>query len=623
MGLIRRRTAVLLSATVLAGAALVVEPAAVRDLRFGDGARQVTIGAVRTSLWSAALAQADTMVLENVTVTLGPVTYTAPRIEFTGVTSTRAEIEALVDKTSSEPLAARLARVSARQVSIPEIRSEQAGALRAASVQKNTILSGVSQGRVAEVTIEGGAGESETPEGKIRYIQGRMTTTDLDVAGIARVVLERAATNAEPMRKLGGTFSMDGMQFSGPDGVEVKIGRAAGRDFYARPTADSWAGLFSLIPAMAEAGKPSEQDSARLVASMADFMGAFDYGAMEISGISVTPPAKAGANASGRVARIAYTGSVGGLTPDARLEGLEITSPEGTARIGTIAFTGFSFQSTAEGLKALKGKRMEDLDPESLRRLMPTIGTIRFSGLDFDLPNEAKAGAKGTKPERVRFTLKDLEFTADKPLNGVPTNLRVGLQNFAMPIDPNTQEEGLKDLASLGYKQLDLSFTTAANWNEAGNELVIREVSTRIPEMGAISLKGVIGNVTKDVFNADSAIATVALVGATAKNLDLTVENGGLFERFLTRESKKQSKTPEALRRELGTAAAVMVPALLGNSAQAKTLGQAVARFVAKPGRLSISAKTKSSAGLGFTDVMMLGEPVEILDKLDISAKAE
>jgi hypothetical protein len=626
MGLIRRRTAVLLSATVLGGAALMVEPAALRDLRFGDGPHRVTIGAIRTPLWSAAFAQADTLVLENVTVTLGPVTYTAPRIEFTGVTSTRAEVEALVDKGSTEPLAARLARINARQVTIPEIRSEQqAGAMRAESVQKNTVLSGIAQGRVAEVTVEGGAGESGTPEGRVRYVQGRMTTTDLDVAGIARVILERAASPAEPMRKLGGTFSLDGMQFSGPDGVEVKVGRAAGRDFYARPIADSWAGLFSLIPAMAEAGKPSAQDSGRLVASLADFMGAFDYGSVEINGITVTPPATAGANAAGRIARIAYTGSVGGLTPDARLEGLEITSPAGTARIGTIAFTGFSFGSTAEGLKALKSGRIEDLDPEALRRLMPTIGTVRFSGLDFDLPNEAKEGKpeKGQKAERVRFTLKDLELTADKPLNGVPTNLRLGLQNLAMPIDPATQDEGLKDLASLGYKQLDLSFTTAANWNEAGNELVIREVSTRIPDMGAISLKGVIGNVTKDVFNADTAIATVALLGAAAKNLDLTIENGGLFERFLNRESKKQSKTPEALRRELGTAVAVMVPALLGNSGQAKTIGQAVARFVAKPGRLSISAKTKSSAGLGFTDVMMLGEPVEILDKLDISAKSE
>jgi hypothetical protein len=628
MGLIRRRAAVFLSATMLGGAALLVEPAAMRDLQFGDSVNRIAVGAVRTSLWSAALAQSDTVVLENVTITLGPMAYTMPRIEFSGVTSTRAEIEAIVDKASTEPLADRLARINARQITIPEIRSEQQmGAARAVSVQRNTVLSGVNQGRVAEATVEGAAGESEAPEGKVRYVQGRMTTTDLDVAGIAQVVLERAASPTEPMRKLGGAFSMDGMQFSGPDGVEIKVGRASGRDFYARPITDSWAGLFSLIPAMAEAGKPSEQDSARLIASMAEFLGASDYGFAEVNDISVTPPAKAGANASGRIARIAYTGSVGGATPDARLEGLEIRSPEGTARIGTIAFTGFSFQSTLEGMRALKGTRIEDLDPETLRKLVPTIGTIRFSGLDFDVPNEAKDKAKGAdrsaKPERVRFTLKDLEVTADKPLNGVPTNLRIGLQSFAMPIAPDTQEEGLKDLAALGYKSLDLSFTTAASWNEAGNELVIREVSTRIPEMGSVSLKGVLGNVTKDVFHADTAIATVALVGATAKTVDVTIENGGLFERFLARESKKQSKTSEALRRELGAAAALVVPALLGNSDQAKTIGQAVARFVAKPGRLSISARTKNAAGLGFTDVMMLSEPAEILGKLDLSAKAE
>ncbi len=154
MGLIRRRTAVFLSATMFGGAALLVEPAAMRDLQFGDGANRIAVGAVRTSLWSAALAQSDTVVLENVTITLGPMAYTMPRIEFSGVTSTRAEIEAIVDKASTEPLADRLARINARQVTIPEIRSEQQmGGARTVSVQRNTVLSGVNQGRVAEITV--------------------------------------------------------------------------------------------------------------------------------------------------------------------------------------------------------------------------------------------------------------------------------------------------------------------------------------------------------------------------------------------------------------------------------------------------------------------------------------
>jgi hypothetical protein len=115
----------------------------------------------------------------------------------------------------------------------------------------------------------------------------------------------------------------------------------------------------------------------------------------------------------------------------------------------------------------------------------------------------------------------------------------------------------------------------------------------------------------------------VALVGATARNIDLTIENEGLFERLIAREAEKQKRPPEDLRREYGMAAAVGVPATLGNTASAKAIGQAVARFIAKPGRLNISMRTKDPAGLGIADLMSATEPAALLDKLDITATAE
>jgi hypothetical protein len=103
MGLIRRRSAVLLTATILAGAAFTIEPAVMRDLTVNAAGGRLSVGAVRTSLIGAALAQSDTVTLDNVVLTLGPVTYKAKRVEFTGVTSSRADIEALFDKASTEP----------------------------------------------------------------------------------------------------------------------------------------------------------------------------------------------------------------------------------------------------------------------------------------------------------------------------------------------------------------------------------------------------------------------------------------------------------------------------------------------------------------------------------------
>jgi hypothetical protein len=141
--------------------------------------------------------------------------------------------------------------------------------------------------------------------------------------------------------------------------------------------------------------------------------------------------------------------------------------------------------------------------------------------------------------------------------------------------------------------------------------------------MGNATLRGVLGNLTKDVFSPDSTVALVALVGATAKSLDLTVENQGLFERALAEAARKQGKAPDDLRREYGMAAAVAVPAMLGGSPAARNLGQAVARFIAKPGRLRISARSKEATGLGVSDMALLGNPSAIFDKLDVTATVE
>jgi hypothetical protein len=243
-----------------------------------------------------------------------------------------------------------------------------------------------------------------------------------------------------------------------------------------------------------------------------------------------------------------------------------------------------------------------------------------MSDIDFDVPNEA---SENPKPENIRFAVSDLEVTADKPLNGIPTNLRIGLKGFRMAIPPDTKEDGFRELAALGYRNLDMSWLTAASWNEPGSELVLRELSVSGAQMGSASLRGTIGGVTKDVFDPDSAVALVALFGATVKNAQLTVENGGLFEKLLDQEARKQKKSVDDLRKEFGIAAAVAIPAMLGNSGAAKTIGQTVARFVAKPGKLMISARTKDPAGLGIGDLGSIGEPGAILDKLEVTATAE
>jgi hypothetical protein len=133
----------------------------------------------------------------------------------------------------------------------------------------------------------------------------------------------------------------------------------------------------------------------------------------------------------------------------------------------------------------------------------------------------------------------------------------------------------------------------------------------------------VLGSVSKDVFSPDAALASVALIGATAKSLDVLVENRGLFERLISRDAAQKGKSPDEVRREYGMGAAIVVPVMLGGGAAAKAVGQAVARFVAKPGRLAVQIKAKDAAGLGVADFAGNPDPTTILDKVDVTATAE
>ena len=622
----RIRLALIAAASALAvGASGVGAPTWTNvDVPLG-AADSIRVGAIQPGpgLWGAAFAAAGTVTLNDVTIDLSGVTYSFPAAAFTGLNVSQSDLAALFDKNATEPLSARLARLSAKEFTIPELTvSQRVGPESRKTVYRDVNARDIVNGRIASLTTATATVEvTGRPTGPVTGTLGRFTLNDFDSVQAARLYDAKADAQPTAMTRIYGAFALEDMVLNDAKGPQVRVARIAGKDFSARPTKESWSETMALLGANADKmDKAPPVDRARIVSSLADLLGAFQIGSMEATGLEVCD-ANAKEQGGGRIARIAYTGASGEKPTDLRVEDLEIAADNGRVRIGLIGFTGFSFQSTLDGLKILSDKPLKDIDPADMRALVPTVGTMRFSGLDFDVPNTRET--KEPKPENIRFTVKDIEVTADKPVNGVPTDLRMAVRNMVFPVPPDTSENGLKDLAAMGYKVLDLSLLTAASWNEPGNELVVREVSLSGADMGSATLRGVLGSVSKDVFNSDSTVALVALVGATAKTLDLTIENKGLFERAMAEAAKKQKRTPDDLRREYGMAAAVAVPAILGSSPSARNLGQAIARFVAKPGRLFISAKTKDPVGLGIADVAAIGEPAAILDKLDVTATAE
>ena len=178
-------------------------------------------------------------------------------------------------------------------------------------------------------------------------------------------------------------------------------------------------------------------------------------------------------------------------------------------------------------------------------------------------------------------------------------------------------------MIAMGIRSLDLSAKLDLAWEAAKNEIAIRTLSFGSAGLAQIEASGTLGNVTKDLFASDLALAQVAALGATARNLQVKLQNFGLVEKLIENEARKSKRKVEDVRQQCTMVARLGVAAILGPSDGAKSVAAAASRFVAKPGTLTVAASARSAAGLGLADIITMTEPTEIFEKIDLKADAQ
>jgi hypothetical protein len=644
-------------------------------------------GPSRALAQEAASAVQD-VTLQDVALPFGSTVLRAPRITVSGTRLSKDDLLAILKPDSPEPWAARLARLDAASLTIPELRSEHAGpgAARQTIVYRDVAARDVRGGRAAELSASGAAitmaGGSETGSGTY----GRIGATDLDLAALARLYAV-PGDGKGPVQRVYATVSIADVVYTDDRGTTVKLARIDGRDLGGRQIPGGWTGALAAFSGV-DLDKADPAQRARITGAAADLVEAAHVGALEATGLSLSET-KGREPLLVEVGRMAYANPVtepgrdAPTTPAANAATSAAMSFEDVAfaqgglrsRIGRLSLTGFSLAPTVATLRRLANPDAKPSD-EELRRLTPVLGTLAMQDISLDLPadevaaarNSAtkeaapkesapkdsapkdsardtpketrresaadplaeaarrgaapapKASAKAASP--VHLTLRNAAITFGPPQDGVPTASRISLTGLILPASTVAGVPGLGSLAAYGYQDLDLNLVADTAWDEAKRELALREISVSGKDMGTLRLAGTLGGISPAMFDRDAAVSGLALLSATAKAVDLTIENTGLFERFISAQSKVLSLKPDELRQEYVTASVFGVPVILGNSPAAKAIGAAMGQFVTKPGRLSVSAKAKDGAGLGVADFSTAASPAALLDKLDVDAKA-
>ncbi len=579
-------------------------------------------------------AVAADRVLSGLSWQIGPFRLDIPQMEVVGTALGEAELRAILTTMPANGLlSGSLARLEADRVIIPEARLTQvSGAGAQTNIYSGIVLEGVRAGIIATMTVGATTGSFSDPQyGDMAYTVAKAGGEAIDLPHIARVLTERAAGPGEPLKPLFASLSYSDYRIRLPNGAgEIAIARLANRDARARPGAEPLAAVIADVMALPQddadrngadgTGRP-EAEELRTIARALRLFDDLQCGVIDAEGIEVRidDGAQTG-RLSIRQARFSDAGGQSGLA----LAGL--VAEGGGARMALAEFEArdFAFAPSIAALAAIIEKGDLDAVTESFGRLIPKLGTIRLKGLEVEAP-EALTGGRRTReaPQLLRPAITAAEIAVGAQRNGIPTAIRFSVEGLDVPLPADANDTGVRDLRAMGLTSVNLSWLADFAWRESDNVIEIRSLSFSGRDLVTASITGELANVTADVFSLDAALASVAWLGATARRVTVSIENKGLFEKVMASEARKAGKTPDALRRELGAAAALGLPALLGPSDQARILTNALARFIARPGRLDIDLSSRNPAGLGVADLLAsIDRPQALLDKLDVKAAA-
>ena len=581
------------------------------------------------ALASPALAQAGSYSIDNITWSFDPVKIEIPTVKLTGASFSKDEIGKIFAIDAGMPL--RIRGLHAQSASVPSIKFSFA----VPDVQtmtyelKDITADKIEAGRIAKFVLGGGSYSAKDKNITQTGIIGRSEVTGLNLAQSARVYFDTAQPGEKPAA-LYDSYVSEGMTqtITGMVPVDLQYGRMQMGSFRARPlNGKSIATVVNEGMAAAAASKGGQggkdlekQVLAKLFASFSDAIDAFEDDGMSVENIRFSAGDKAKPTASGTIKSI--KGTYGNATSPAgfSINETEVKAPDITARLALLSFEGYSY---APIFKAMAEASKEgDIDFKTIdpRKFMPKLGTTTIRGFEIDAPDPKSP--KGVKPERINVKLGTFQFAAKDQIKGIPTDISLGIDNLALKLPENSADDAIKQLKALGYSAVDMSAKIAAKWNEAKKEVALSEISVSGKDMGAARISGVIGNIGRDVFEADLTMAQVALMGATAKGVSLKVDNAGLAEKILAMVARQQNRKPDDLRKELGGVAAMGIPAVLGPSDDAKVLANSVAKFLTKPKTLTIDVTAKNAGGVGLPDMVMVGDPQKALGLVNVKANA-
>ena len=540
----------------------------------------------------------------NVVITSGPTTYRIKRVDLTGTMLSDADVAGLLDTKATGPLPDRLKKLSAAAIVVPEILADDSttGSERH-WVVKQVLLANVVAGKVANGSAAGMTFALKDGNGAVNGALGSITTAGLDVAQIAHVFGTIRTDEAEPILPLYDMVNIDTIKITNVT-RNATISMSSLKETGAKGRALK-TDLQTSSAAAAQATGPDGKTDPKSAAFFDDMVHSFAVDSIDASDLSAENDDPAGKSTFGAT-HIAMHAFAAGRIGDFGVSDFRFNGPDGKITVGTTMVSGLTVpQAVKDG--------MVKAPPFSGKMVIDKVA------VDVTTHDKPQPGEPTPPAMPIKFQIEHLDFASDATEPGsIPPKSTMSLKHLGFDLLAAT--ESTKPLYDMGYRHMDLSSDLAATYDTTHQTLDIGNFTIDGADMGTLGLGLTLINVSNGLISSNPEIAKASAFAMLIKRLDIDVKNAGLFEKAITWKAKTDGTTVPALRDTGVDFFANTLPTSLGGGANAKAIGGAIAKFIADPKNLHISAVSKN--GIGAPDMALIGTPDVLLNALDIKASA-
>jgi hypothetical protein len=551
---------------------------------------------------SPALAQ--NVQLEQLTIGSAGTTIVLKGLEIEGSSLPAETLRQLGTSGDFKAVAEAVGRLSAKTVRAASIESvDRLGKDRSIMVMEGVSLSDVRNGRAAAGTVaKGRFTEESNGETTMTGTFGTVRLRDADIAfGLA---LQAPGSAGSALRPVYASVEVTAIEVAPQEGGRIIMDRVAAEGVAAKPLAKGWAATIEGFAAAEDFETLSPSDRSVLVRDMERLFSSFAIGRLEMLGIRASDGSD-----DAMIGRLLFEGASASRGPALTLDNVSQASGTERVAIERIRFADWSIDPFLKGLVAAYGDPGKTVEP-SFSTLMPAFGRL-------EIRNVSVRGMGS--PLSAPAAMRSLEMRIDNPEGGIPRGMRLAFDGLSAPLDPADAETA--ELRALGYASIDVSgvFDIAMRGTD---ELEIKEISFRGADMADVRISSLLGNVRPIMNAASGEEAFLSALAVTVKRLEMTLENRGLAERIAAKESGGR-KSPDQVRNEARALAALTLPPLLGSSPGARALTGAVLQFMGNPKRLTVSARSKNTGGIGAAEAAMITKPADAFALMDVEARAD